>query len=468
MKVLPPDRTTDDTVDQADGEANPSAPAPVGTAQEEIQKRKRLIVSTTLVQSCTLVIGLVSSVATSRGLGPTGRGYFANIIGVAVAAHVLGHMSVEQSQTYQWVRGVDRRTLASNAVVLGLLNGMLAASVAWIIVRVVAPGAFPNIEPRNLALGLLAVPMNVVTLYLQQLTRLDDRIHWYNRLRLVSSAAYMVAVLVLWRTHQLTVFRAIVTWLVSVSVPAFFYLRGFGARPRHIRGAVAWKTIRLGLAYHPAMASVFLLWRVDQFLVNDKTSTAKVGLYVTAVTVAEMAQVLTAALSQVMLPKQTQGSLVDATTFTSVVVRVNLLFSCVVAIGLAVASPIAITLVYGSEFRGAIVPLLALLPGVVGASVLGPCQTVLVRLNKPSRVAMIYFSMLALNVVLNLLLIPVLGITGASLSSTIAYLILSCLMINWISRSTKHPLREFVPGMADLRTLIGILPGRRAHQFGQG
>jgi stage V sporulation protein B len=216
------------------------------------------------------------------------------------------------------------------------------------------------------------------------------------------------------------------------------------------------------------MASIFLLWRVDQFLVNDKTSTQQLGLYITAVTVAEMAQVLTGALTQVMLPKQAQGSLVDATAFSAVVVRVNLLFSCVVALGLAVVSPFAIRLVYGSEYTGAIVPLLALLPGIVGASVLGPCQTVLVRLNKPSRVAVIYFSMLALNIGLNLLLIPSLGITGASLSSTIAYVILSALMIRWISRATKHPVREFVPGMADMRTLVGILPGNRARAFREG
>jgi hypothetical protein len=209
-----------------------AADSVVGTAQEEIHKRKGLIVSTTIVQTLTLIIGLGSSVAVSRGLGVAARGELGNIVGVAVAAHVLGHMSVEQSQTYQWVRGVDRRTLASNAVVLGFLNGLLAASIAWLVVRIIAPGSFPHIEPRNLALGLLAVPVNVLTLYLSQLTRLDDRLSWYNKIRLCSSGLYMLVVVWLWRTDQLTVFRAILTWIVSVMIPTAFYLGGFGARPR--------------------------------------------------------------------------------------------------------------------------------------------------------------------------------------------------------------------------------------------
>ena len=439
------------------------APTSAGRAEAEMHKRSKLLAFTAVAQFAMFSFSIFSSAAVARGLSLGERGALNLVVALATSAQVLGHFSVEQSQTYQWSKGIPHSVLASNAVMLGMLNGTLAASVTWLLVRVIAPQWFGTVSAVNLFVGLAAVPLIVTTLYITQLARLSDRLNAVNRSRVITTFGYTLFVGGLYLTDQLTVVRALAGWAVSSFMPGIIMLRGFEVRLRNVDTKIAWQTLTKGLAYHPAMASIFLLWRIDQLLVNAyfKVDKAPLALYAQAATLSEMALLVTTSIAQVMLPKQVEGSLSDATRFSAVVVRVNLLFSALVAIGLAIVGPFAMVLVYGRAYAGSTAPLLALLPGVVAVAVLSPCQAILVRMNKPSRITAIYLPALALNVVLNKLFLPHFGITGTALASTIPYILLSGFLIRWISHEVKVPMREFFPGKADAQLLLRVALRRK-------
>jgi Na+-driven multidrug efflux pump len=74
-------------------------------------------------------------------------------------------------------------------------------------------------------------------------------------------------------------------------------------------------------------------------------------------------------------------------------------------------------------------------------------------LGKPKYAMWTSWLALALNVGANFALIPVLGILGAALASTIAYAASAVAVVWCYLHETKLPAREMVPTAADLRFL---------------
>jgi Na+-driven multidrug efflux pump len=67
-------------------------------------------------------------------------------------------------------------------------------------------------------------------------------------------------------------------------------------------------------------------------------------------------------------------------------------------------------------------------------------------------------AVLVVNVGLNLMLVPILGIVGASLSSLVSYSIQAAIVVFLASRlSGQKALSLFVPGMAEVHLLVETL-----------
>jgi len=77
-------------------------------------------------------------------------------------------------------------------------------------------------------------------------------------------------------------------------------------------------------------------------------------------------------------------------------------------------------MLFGSEFTSGTMILLVLLCGIVIRSSIGPAEALLVMAGRQKMCAAIYAVTLSVNVVLNLSLIPVFGIMGAAIATSIA------------------------------------------------
>jgi O-antigen/teichoic acid export membrane protein len=132
----------------------------------------------------------------------------------------------------------------------------------------------------------------------------------------------------------------------------------------------------------------------------------------------------------------------------------------------------AILLLYGREYAGSIVPFLIMLPGVAalgGASVLA--SDLLTR-KKPKYGLSMGYILLAFNVAFNIALIPLMGISGSALASTISYVAALVLWMIFYRRESHVPLKELAPRWADCvyvwsgswamaREALGWIFGRR-------
>jgi O-antigen/teichoic acid export membrane protein len=114
-------------------------------------------------------------------------------------------------------------------------------------------------------------------------------------------------------------------------------------------------------------------------------------------------------------------------------------------------------LFYGNDFSYAYVVLLALLPGVSMVAVVRPLWNWLLRQGRPWLITGLVGAAIVLNVALNAVLLPTVGVIGASIACTGAYVLIGGGLAIWAVKVAGTDLRALIPGPADLRAVAAVL-----------
>ncbi len=411
----------------------------------------RQVAHTVVVRAILMVLGALSGVVIARELQPEGRGAYYVIATIATITISAGHLSVEQAHVWLWSRAADPRALAANSLVLGVVVGALAALVAAVTVWVLGPDIVPVAGYGQLAVALAAIPCAMAVLYLNNILVLRSEVQVVNRGALLGGTLQCGVLLALALVSRLSPAAVIALWAVSVSVPLVVLLARVRPRLRCWSGPLARTAVGRGLRYHVGLASLFLLFRSDILIIDGLTTTAAVGLYSLAVSLAELTRLVTDAIAQIALPRQLDTDDHGAATATVSVTRLTTIVA-LVSVGLmCAAAPPLIPFVYGSSFAGSVPSLLALAPGLLALGATRPIGAYLLRLDRPMLGSAMAVAALLVNIALNLVLVPVYGILGSAVASSVAYTALAILQSAWFVRATGTPFRALLPGAAEVR-----------------
>lgn len=401
-----------------------------------------------------LALGAVAGIVIARELAPLGRGQYAVVITTAGTAVALSHLSVEQAHLSMWRTIALRRTLVANAVVLAVGVGSIAAVVAFAVVHLLGQARVPVYSSTAMAAALAAVPVALLVLYTNSLIALSGRVDRLNRGLLLSAILQTSTLVTLAVTGNLTVTAVIVVWSISTALPLLATLPVLRPRARHLSRHVMRAELVRGARYHVGGALLFLLFRADIFLVNAIRSAEEVGLYALAVTLAELLYVLSDSIAQTIVERQAGADQSDAAGVTALAVRVSLVGAGAAVVALALIGPLALPVVYGEEFRGSVSPFVLILPGVLAFAASRPIAALLAARDLARIVAGLSAGAFAINVALGVVLIPLLGIDGAALSSTIAYTALAIGYLVAATRFTECRWPDFLPDLEEIRRLV--------------
>jgi O-antigen/teichoic acid export membrane protein len=225
------------------------------------------------------------------------------------------------------------------------------------------------------------------------------------------------------------------------------------------------RVVRHGIRIHPGYIAYILLLRSDVFLINATLGTREVGLYSLAVLVAQLVWTVSQPLATAALPLQTTADVAEAGRITLRTTRLCLLVAGSLSVLVAATTWKVLPIVYGQDFADAYLPLVALLPGVCAMSVVRPMWNRLLREGRPGQITAAAAGCFVLNAGLNLALLPVLGLVGASIASSVSYLVLAAILGRWTARAVGVSSRALLPGRDELaevsgraRALRGALP----------
>jgi O-antigen/teichoic acid export membrane protein len=407
--------------------------------------------------------GFIASVLIARSLGPEGRGLY--VLPIALATIVVGvtTQGLELAQVRLWAaRRESAREWSSSAAWLAAPIGLVAAAVAWLVYELGRTGPFAGISRLELATILVLLPMWVHGVLIRGLLVIDGGLATVNRALVIGDLCRTVAVIALFAVGGLTVEVVLALYALLVVIPWALCWRAIGG-PRTFRrpapGLVR-EQLSAGVRLAPHFLFLTLNLRLDVLLVAAFVGAKQVGLYSVAVLVAELVWVPTWALSQAAKAAQAGAERDAAGVVTARALRVTLLLSALCALGLGLAAPVILAVMFGSDFAPALTALWLLLPASAGMAVWRLLSVFLARLA-PIRVpAGIALAALVVNISLNLLLIPPLGIAGAALASTASYGCGALLALRRFRAITGLPWSELVPRRANLTELRELLRPR--------
>jgi O-antigen/teichoic acid export membrane protein len=173
------------------------------------------------------------------------------------------------------------------------------------------------------------------------------------------------------------------------------------------------------------------------------------GLYSVAVTMAELVFYVPDSVATIFLPRVAGSTVGEANQMLGRVGRLTTLLTLVVALALVPVAIVGIRVVLRG-YVDCLPAFLVLLPGAVSFSVAKVMTAYVNGRGRPGLVSAGTVASLALNLALNVILIPMYGITGAALASLVSYSFQAVVAIVIASRlSGQSPLSLFVPGRAE-------------------
>lgn len=403
------------------------------------------------------------SVLAARALGPAGRGEY---VVPATLAHVVGvvtHLSLEGGLGRLLAR---RETTRAEAAALGTTGSLVVSALGvatYAILCIVLRPALPSsVSVASFVLAGAAIPFISSSFVFAVLLLRMGGIVAYGLTMAVGATAQLAVLIVLWLAAPLTPELVLAALLAASVLYAAGTIAGL-ARKVGVRallpvrpGPLGRRSLGLSLRVHPAAVAIFTVTRLDLILVGILTDTAATGRYSVAKTVAEVGYLAAFGLALAALHGQTEAEEEGALRHTVEQTRLSLFIALVLAVLVGGGAYPLILVLYGDDWLAAVVPLILLNFGGIALAIELPVRGLLIRIAPLKHISSAALMALALSIVLDVALIPPLGITGAAIAAVVAYWGAAGGMLLLLRRQTGTPLLSVLrpPGAEALRGLV--------------
>jgi O-antigen/teichoic acid export membrane protein len=414
--------------------ANKSALAPTGmsgVSDGKKEPRNRFILNTATILSAQVARAgttLLLEIVYARLLGPSGRGQLSlclMVLGCGVLVGSLGGeipimlwSADEKRKSSEWLPSV---------IFCGLLGSALASGLWALLFWWWHPAFIRGITGVLAWLLFGSIPFSIFGTYSLALLVGLDRLRERSVLVVSSQFATLLAagtlLYVLHPTAELALVAVLIGLLVAL-LNAAFYLKSHLRRLTTEIAALSRVGAALSLGIRGQLGNVatFFNYRLDVFVVNYYLSTTEVGLYALGVMVSETLWQIPNAAAMALVPRTAREHDNSGSAFTCLVCRQVFAVACVTALVVAALSGFLVPLIFGDKFGPSVPVIWWILPGTIALAVSKVMCADLLGRGMPEYSAMFAFVTLLVTVGLDLFLIPRMGIQGAALASSVAYL----------------------------------------------
>lgn len=445
--------------------SSPSSPTsrPGQTPDERVLLRRTVAVL--IGRTGVLALSFLFGIAVARALAPTARGHFALIQSLNALTFVVANFAVTRALIHHVGKDLlSPREAARMGPAMGLLSGLAGAAVLGPVALFLRPTFLPGVSPIwILGAILLAIPL-VVREYVSGPLIAVGRptpVLLASGVQPFGAVAMLLPLLMIgigglaWVGASWAV-GILLSTTIAVTISSVS-LKGSPRFPKREDFGV----LRFGLRTYPAYITRFLNLRVDQFLVAWLASATALGYYAIAVTVGELLLQIPVVMLWALSGTISSGNREEAGRMVMIFCRWSILVLLASALLIGVATPLAVPLLFGEEYRPAIGSLLLLLPGMVAhapALLLG--EYFIVQRAQPGKAAIIAAVSLVVGTMLNFPLTPRLGAVGASIASSSSYVVMLLAALALFRRDTGIAASAmFRIAPSDLRDMLQALRG---------
>lgn len=399
------------------------------------------------------LLGAVTGPLVARALAPGGRGQVAAVAAFSLALPVLlslgMHVAIGQ-------RAATEPDVRPRLVFAAIRFALLMVPVAVLAAVAIMGGPLRSIRGTAGALAAVSLgmaPLGVLGFSLQQLLVAEGALGAYARVRalpLVVNAALTVGLFLAGRLTVATYLLASLVAGVAGLMWTLWFVKAWFVGDDRGRAYPLRPLVGFGLRGFVGTAASITNSRLDQMIMVPFLGSAQLGIYAVSVSIASLPLAIGQAVTF-----RSFGEIASSGDRTSEAARYLRLTALIVGgacVAIAVVAPFLIPVVYGTAFRGALTPLLVLLPGTVALGVVVTSTNALQVLGRPGLPSWAELAGVAVTVAGLAILLRPLGIAAAALVSTLSYgatLLLDSAFL------LRVGVRGLVPRGDDLRWVLG-------------
>ncbi|MDB2426118.1 flippase [bacterium] len=423
--------------------------------------------STLFRQVASGLLSLATTAIIARHYGPEGNGAFYVLLLLPNILGVFLSMGIGPANIYLIGSGkaTPRDALRTNYLAASAA-GVFGIVFGGLFIFLKGNVAFPGIEMSHLGLALLIFPISLLTSLLAGIYQGLQDFKIFNKILILQPAIFFVFVLslLLFDNTEMTVL--ITSYWISCFVVLVWTIlhisKEFAKSTERKMTNTQFLKSSMGYGWKVNLASIlsFLNYKMDILLVNFFMTTSAAGVYVISVTLAEKLWIVSTALSTVLLPRLSELSNDESKRkqLTPMISRFMLLFMFLVCLPLALIIRPATELIFGDQYLKSIEPLLILLPGILAVAVARVWANDIAARGKVEVNMYIGFLTFVINLVGNIYLIPIYGLHGAAIATTISYTTVSVVTLVLYCRiSSNNFLEALIVSKEDINKILLIL-----------
>jgi O-antigen/teichoic acid export membrane protein len=360
----------------------------------------------------------------ARTLGPDLRGEYAAVTAWFGVTLIIGDMGQPAALCYYVAHDpANARGYVATSRAMMVATGTIALVGGILLAPHLARGHPGLTEAYRIAFSISIVAY-VGASYTFSLQAVN--LNWWNTVRISQPALSLAAIVALWRLRMLTLNTALVVLALTMLVQlgwAYYRCRSAGlvpgrAQARHVRPLAGY-----GAAQIAALTPATLNAQLDQLVLSQVVAPAVLGRYAIAVSCTLIPIPLVSAVGNVAFPRLASRYGVDRMTrrMQWAGIAGSACVATVMLAALALAAPWLIPHVFGPRYAAAVPLLWILAPSGVFMACNQVTADVLRGRKHPLAVARAQGLAAVFTVALLATLVPLVGVYGAAIASTVAY-----------------------------------------------
>ena len=384
----------------------------------------RTVAQTAGFSVAAAMVTKLGGVLVARALGPTLRGEYAAITAWSGVALSVGSMGLPAALCFYVAREPQRaRAYVATSRMMMLATGALALGAGMLLAPALAHGHPAAVAGYRIVFGASILAF-VGASYTYSLQARD--LQQWNRARLGPPMLGLITLGVLWLLRLLTLESALTVLALTMLLQlgwSYWSCRRAGLAPGGADARLVRPLAAYGVAQIAALTPSVINSQLDQLVLSQMVPAADLGRYAVAVSLSLLPIPLVGAIGQVGFPWLAAQRAV--TSATRRLQRIAVLASVGLSAGLLVPFAVVaywlVPLVLGAGYRGAVPLIWILTPGAICLACSQVVGDLLRGRKRPIVVAWAQSLAAAFTVGLLIALVPIVGVYGAAIASTVAY-----------------------------------------------
>ncbi len=411
-----------------------------------------------------IIFGLGRAIITARWLGPKANGIIAVLSVYPALFMSIGSLGIQQSTTYFIGKKIySEKDIKTSVSQIWFITSIISMFICFFLIKYFSNSCNNIIW---IIFSIIPIPFNLFTTYNSGIYLGKNQIQFFNKINWLPAAIGFVSILFFVVYLQLNVSGVLISAIIGPALMFFLllfkndFIRSFSFS---IDFRIVKSLLALGMIYAVALLIINLNVQLD-ILILDKLSTPyETGIYSKGVAITQYLWYIPMLLSTIIFARSANAK--DDYLFSKKVaqlLRVSIILVSITSLILILTAKYIILGMFGIKFYDSISVLRLLLPGILLLTIFKCLNQDLAGKGKPwiSMKAMI--PALLINIILNYILIPNYGASGAAISTTISYSFATLIFLYIYSKEVdikiseifRYSIDDFLPITNALKRLL--------------